>query len=148
MREIWKPVVLVVVAVALITYGLSRDPAHPTCGGVVMTPGVVCETEVKGTPQQRTYSEVVAQTRAWQIGAPIAGGAIGFAAAGWISVLLRRHRRTPDPARSDASASPPDPESVAVLPEGDRVLDEPPVPERSWAVDPTRSPWAPPDEPR
>lgn len=146
MREIWKPVVLLIVAVALVSFGATRDPDHPTCGGVPLTPGTICETEVKGTPQQRTYSEVVAQTRAWQIGAPIAGGVIALAGAGWIALLLRRRRlllaSTPDPPTGSEPAPAPHPEPAVP----DHVSDDPPQRARLVDSDPTRSPWAPGDD--
>lgn len=97
MREIWKPLIVVLAAIGLIGWGIANDPSDPRCGDQSMRPDMLCEVNVKGTVHHRTHDEIVAQTRAWRIGAPIAGVVVGLLGAAWLVVSVRRE---PAPARA------------------------------------------------
>lgn len=107
MREIWKPLVLLVVAAGLIGWALQLDPEHPRCGNVEMQPAMVCETQSRGAPRQRTYAEMRDSARAWQLGAPIAGTMLGLTGLAWIGFLVAQRRRATPPGPAAPVGPPP-----------------------------------------
>jgi hypothetical protein len=96
-RDVWKPILLLVVAAVLFGWGLQIDPDRPRCGPTPMTPEMVCSTQGKGGPQQRDYAQMVTEARAWQVGLPLAGGVLAVAGITWLVVLVRRRNQPPQP---------------------------------------------------
>lgn len=96
-RDLWKPVLLLIAGAVLIGWGLQIDPGRPTCGATPMTPDMVCSTDGRGGPLQRDHAQMVAEARAWRWGTQVAGGALAVVALARSIVLVRRRPPAPQP---------------------------------------------------